>query len=214
MSANRKKGKSWPRKSASVEKQTEASTDCSTFLQKSIIIFILLFFYVSRHFFENGRTSCRLAAGAPMFAIRRPCLVDLFAICATFAGEPRQTQRLTRVPVLLSVLCTAVQMCASLVCRKLNQKLLEKDENENENGNENGSVVFPNRRRRPTEKRLNVQINVHTNYTTILKIGLFVGLWVYLPCLRWLGAICVHWLVTCVLLIVPKLVLLQFLQLI
>lgn len=69
-------------------------------------------------------------------------------------------------------------MCASLVCRKLNQKLLEKDENENENekGNENGSVVFPNRRRRPTEKRLNVQINVHTNYTTILKIGLFVGL--------------------------------------
>lgn len=76
-----------------VEKQTQPGTDGATFFQKSIIILILLFSFSS---LQNGRTSCRLAAaGAPMFAIRRPCLLP---ICLPFAqhlqanpGKPRDS---------------------------------------------------------------------------------------------------------------------------
>lgn len=152
---------------------------------------------------QNGRTSCRLAAGAPMFAIRRPCLVDLFAICATFAGEPRQTQRLTCVPCVCTLNCSADVRLTGL--SKTEPKIAGKRWKWKEKWRKTAPSFSPSWvQDAARHRRLNVQINVHTNYTTILKIGLFVGLCVYFLCLRWLGAICVHWLATCVSLIVPQ----------
>lgn len=176
----------------------------------------------------------------PMFAIRRPMsrrsVCHLRNVCKQ---EPRQNQRqrirmrtqekewggLCGLPCVCQFGSASVQcrcVCAWLACRKLNRKLLEKDENENENGEE-GNAALPVSKRVQQDaaaaaryRRLNVRINVYTNYTAILKIGLFVGrflcvylsvscsLCVYVFC--WLVAICVasiaHWLASCVSLIV------------